>query len=234
MRRLQARFGAADVSALVRQPGWPSSASPPATASGSAAASGERWKEAVVVRRERDGGVGLRDPKGAARAIAVELIEVRTRGPAGRRRLGAARRAGGAHRADEAAVRRRLPAVLAAVAVVALVVLAPAPPAWAKSFGIESVVTNAVVVPDGSMTVSEDVTYDFDGSFNHLTRCFASGTITDLRASEGEHELAVEQTGSPGGLPSQWAIPNTSGRHTYTFSYTRARRDHGPGATSAS
>jgi hypothetical protein len=44
---------------------------------------GERWKEAVVVGRERDGGVALRDPKGAARAIAVELIEVRTRGPRG-------------------------------------------------------------------------------------------------------------------------------------------------------
>ena len=37
----------------------------------------------VVVRRERDGGVGLRDPKGAARAIAIELIEVRDRGPRG-------------------------------------------------------------------------------------------------------------------------------------------------------
>ncbi len=45
--------------------------------------SNERWKEAVVVRRERDGGVGLRDPKGAARAIAIELIEVRDRGPRG-------------------------------------------------------------------------------------------------------------------------------------------------------
>ena len=44
---------------------------------------GERWKEAVVVRRERDGSVGLRDPRGAARAIAIELIEVRTRGPRG-------------------------------------------------------------------------------------------------------------------------------------------------------
>ena len=109
---------------------------------------------------------------------------------------------------------------MAALAVVALVLVAQAAPAWAKSFGIESVVTNAVVVPDGSMTVSEDVTYDFDGSFNHLTRTFASGTITGLRASEGEHELALEQTGSPGGLPFQWAIPNTSGRHTYTFSYT--------------
>jgi hypothetical protein len=43
----------------------------------------ERWKEAVVVTRERDGGVGLRDAKGAARAIAIDHIEVRTRGPRG-------------------------------------------------------------------------------------------------------------------------------------------------------
>ena len=43
----------------------------------------ERWKEAVVVKRERDGGVGLRDAKGAARAIAIEQIEVRTNGPRG-------------------------------------------------------------------------------------------------------------------------------------------------------
>jgi hypothetical protein len=37
----------------------------------------------VVVTRERDGGVGLRDAKGAARAIAIDHIEVRTRGPRG-------------------------------------------------------------------------------------------------------------------------------------------------------
>lgn len=43
----------------------------------------ERWKEAVVERRERDGSVGLRDAKGAARAIAVHLIEVRDTGPRG-------------------------------------------------------------------------------------------------------------------------------------------------------
>ncbi|MGZ4706017.1 MAG: DUF2207 family protein, partial [Acidimicrobiales bacterium] len=107
---------------------------------------------------------------------------------------------------------------MAALAVVALVVVGQSSPAWAKSFGIESVTTDAVVVPDGSMTVSEDVTYDFDGTFNHLTRTFASGTITDLRASEGEQTLDLEHTGSPG-VPWQWAIPNTSGRHTYTFSY---------------
>jgi hypothetical protein len=43
----------------------------------------QRWKDAVVVRRERDGSVGLRDQRGAARAISVESIEVRVPGPRG-------------------------------------------------------------------------------------------------------------------------------------------------------
>lgn len=43
----------------------------------------EHWKEADVVRRERDGSVGLRDDKGASRAIDMDRIEVRTEGPRG-------------------------------------------------------------------------------------------------------------------------------------------------------
>lgn len=43
----------------------------------------EHWKEAEVMRRERDGSIGLRDDKGASRAIAMDLIEVRTEGPRG-------------------------------------------------------------------------------------------------------------------------------------------------------
>lgn len=43
----------------------------------------ERWKDAVVVGVERDGSVALRDAKGAARAIAPDLIEVRDVGPRG-------------------------------------------------------------------------------------------------------------------------------------------------------
>jgi hypothetical protein len=43
----------------------------------------EHWKEAEVMRRERDGSIGLRDEKGASRAIAIDLVEVRTTGPRG-------------------------------------------------------------------------------------------------------------------------------------------------------
>ena len=42
-----------------------------------------RWKEAVVERREKDGSVGLRDAKGASRAIPVDKLEVRTSGRRG-------------------------------------------------------------------------------------------------------------------------------------------------------
>ena len=46
---------------------------------------GERWKPATVERVEKDGSLGLRDARGAARAIPLELIEVETRGPRGAR-----------------------------------------------------------------------------------------------------------------------------------------------------
>jgi hypothetical protein len=44
---------------------------------------GERWHEAKVEQRERDGSIGVRDGKGAARAIPLERLEVRTHGPRG-------------------------------------------------------------------------------------------------------------------------------------------------------
>jgi hypothetical protein len=45
----------------------------------------ERWKEATIVRLERDGSIGLRDAKGASRAVPMQLVEVRATGPRGGR-----------------------------------------------------------------------------------------------------------------------------------------------------
>ena len=42
-----------------------------------------RWKNATVERVESDGSIGLRDDKGAARSIPVELVEVKTIGRRG-------------------------------------------------------------------------------------------------------------------------------------------------------
>ena len=43
----------------------------------------ERWKDGVVARLETDGSIGLHDRKGASRAIPIERLEVRTKGPRG-------------------------------------------------------------------------------------------------------------------------------------------------------
>lgn len=43
----------------------------------------QRWREATVDRRERDGSIRLVDAKGAARALPIEAIEVRATGPRG-------------------------------------------------------------------------------------------------------------------------------------------------------
>jgi hypothetical protein len=42
-----------------------------------------QWQEGVVARRERDGSIGLTDAKGAARAVAIERIQVACTGPRG-------------------------------------------------------------------------------------------------------------------------------------------------------
>jgi hypothetical protein len=47
--------------------------------------SGARWREGQVERRERDGSVGVRDGRGASRALRPERLEVRARGPRGGR-----------------------------------------------------------------------------------------------------------------------------------------------------
>lgn len=48
-------------------------------------AEARRWQRATLERVERDGSLGLRDAKGAARAIPLELVEVSTVGPRGAR-----------------------------------------------------------------------------------------------------------------------------------------------------
>jgi hypothetical protein len=46
-------------------------------------ATDKRYRDGVVLRRERDGSIGLRDERGRARAIPPERIEVRVIGPRG-------------------------------------------------------------------------------------------------------------------------------------------------------
>src|SRR3546814_8881171 len=44
---------------------------------------GVTWQEAVVERRAKHGSVGVRDGRGVARGITIDLLQVRTTGPRG-------------------------------------------------------------------------------------------------------------------------------------------------------
>lgn len=46
---------------------------------------GGHWQEGTVTGRERDGSIGVRDGRGAARAITIDRLEVRTTGRRGGR-----------------------------------------------------------------------------------------------------------------------------------------------------
>jgi hypothetical protein len=43
----------------------------------------ERWKDGTVTRREADGSIGVSDSKGAMRAMPIDAVEVKERGPRG-------------------------------------------------------------------------------------------------------------------------------------------------------
>ncbi|HEY8059184.1 MAG TPA: DUF2207 domain-containing protein, partial [Acidimicrobiales bacterium] len=87
-----------------------------------------------------------------------------------------------------------------------------------KSFDLESIDVNAALRRDGVLLVSEEVTYDFDGTFNVGTRDFDAGPweITNIRAYEDDRPLATV-TNSP--TLFEWDISPASGTHTYELRY---------------
>ena len=44
---------------------------------------GSRWQNGTVVRRERDGSIGVSDRRGALRSLRVDRLEVRCQGARG-------------------------------------------------------------------------------------------------------------------------------------------------------
>jgi uncharacterized membrane protein len=84
----------------------------------------------------------------------------------------------------------------AALAIVAFVVLAIAAPAWAKSFSLPHADVAIELADDGSVLVTEEITFSFDGSF--------SGAYRDIPIRGGESivDVSVSEGGSayePGG-----------------------------------
>ena len=87
-----------------------------------------------------------------------------------------------------------------------------------KSFDLEQIDVTAALRRDGVLLVREEVTYDFDGTFNVGTRDFDSGpwAITDIRAYEDDRPLRTI-TDTP--TLFEWDISPASGTHTYELRY---------------
>jgi uncharacterized membrane protein len=87
-----------------------------------------------------------------------------------------------------------------------------------KSFQLEDIEVHALLRRDGTLLVREQVTYDFDGTFNVGTRDFDAGPwqITNIQAYEGEDRLDTI-TESP--TLFEWDISPASGEHTYELRY---------------
>ncbi|NQV07288.1 DUF2207 domain-containing protein, partial [bacterium] len=82
---------------------------------------------------------------------------------------------------------RRLSILTAAVT---LALIVPAAPAFAKSYDLPTAVIGVVVEADGSLSVTEQITFSFDGSF--------SGAFRDIPTRSGERvrNVAVSENGA--------------------------------------
>ena len=87
-----------------------------------------------------------------------------------------------------------------------------------KTFTLEEIQVTANLRRDGVLQVREEVTYDFDGTFNVGSRTFDPGPweIRDIRAFE-DGERLEEVTNNQ--VLFEWDISPASGEHTYELRY---------------
>lgn len=117
--------------------------------------------------------------------------------------------------------------VLRVLGVLAVSLLLGGRPAAAqeKTFSLDALTTNAVVRADGSMAVTEQITYSFSGGpFTIGTRSFLDedrSRIRNFQVSENGTQLQVDP---PSDTPTgewEWhfALPVSDETHTYTITY---------------
>lgn len=96
-------------------------------------------------------------------------------------------------------------------------------PASAKSYGITKVDIDARLQPDGSMIVSEDRTYTFDGSFSFAFRDMPGGqkiTFDGFEIYEGGRAYHLSSSESPG----TYSVDRSGGKTRVTW-YYRAQNE---------
>ncbi len=115
--------------------------------------------------------------------------------------------------------------------VIVAVALGVAVPAWVpaqaadKSFGLDALVTDATVLPDASMRVTEQWTYRFEGGpFNFGIRSFETDNdrITDFAAADDQGPLEVIAPDQSVSGDWEWKLrePTSDRTITFTVDYT--------------
>jgi uncharacterized membrane protein len=113
---------------------------------------------------------------------------------------------------------------LARLLVVAALVAVPALPATAKSFELPGAQVDLAVQPDGSVLVTEQITFDFDGSFSGAYREIplrAGEQIVEVSVSEGRDGYAQGACADLGcaGSPGTFGTKDLGGRLRVVWHY---------------
>jgi len=107
-----------------------------------------------------------------------------------------------------------------------------ATPAGAKSYRVERIDVHADVAGDGTLVLSEHLTYDFTGSFSFAYRVIPKKpgeVVTDVRVSESGRHYERRPGESPGtftvtedgrSVKITWYYRATNGRRTFEIGYT--------------
>jgi uncharacterized membrane protein YgcG len=104
---------------------------------------------------------------------------------------------------------------------VAAVVLGSAAPAFAKSYHFTRVLIDATVLPDGSLQLVEQRTYDFSGDFHgaDYTIQWPSDKIEDFTVEENGRELHVDSNPFVSPFHAVWSYAAADELRTFTISY---------------
>jgi len=109
----------------------------------------------------------------------------------------------------------------AAFIIAASLLLLFAHPVAAKSYTISKAFIDMQMGPDGTMEVTETITFSFSGSFSFAYRDFEPGPwqITDIQVEEAGRQLRYETSSHNGGMRIKWHYSAANQKKTFTIRY---------------
>jgi uncharacterized membrane protein len=112
-------------------------------------------------------------------------------------------------------------AVLVPIGLILVAMLNAPPGEGDKDYRFPSVLIDATVNPDGSLTLDERRTWDFDGDFSFITYTidWPAELIDDLDVSERGVSLSAVPAGTADGISVTWSFRASDERRTFRLRY---------------